>query len=107
MPPEQCGVKGHNIENTGKYLTASPVLYVQKILKHYVLVEDKLDDIGARMETKSRKPLHRLVVYTAVSKFSDHAIKILKVRSYKIKAAHSCLSSVKQAAGIAGGLKNR
>jgi len=51
------------------------VLSVQKRGKRNVLAKDTLDYTGAQMETNHRKTLHRLAVYTAESKSSDHSQK--------------------------------
>jgi hypothetical protein len=75
----------------GKFLRAGSVLNVQKRGKRNVIAKDTLDDIGARMETNHRKTLHRLAVYSAESKSSNHSKKVLKLQSYKITAAQKLL----------------
>jgi hypothetical protein len=55
-----------------------------------VLIEEKLDDIGARLEYTPRKPLKRLAQETGVSKSSARtATRLLKLIPYKTTVIHA------------------
>jgi hypothetical protein len=55
-----------------------------------VLTEEKLDDIGARLEHTPRKSLKQLVQDTGVSKFNARrATQLLKLRPYKATVIHT------------------
>jgi hypothetical protein len=55
-----------------------------------ISAEEKLDDIGARLEHKPRKSLKRLAPETGVSKSSvRRTTRLLKLRQYKIIAIHA------------------
>ena len=75
-----------------KFLIAGLVLNVQKVRKS-VLAEDKLHDIGARMETNPRKPLCELAVYSAVTLLSSQATKLLKLHPHQIEQHKNCCLS--------------
>jgi hypothetical protein len=61
--------------------------------KRRVLTEAKLDDIGAELQCKPRKPLNRLAQVTGVSKSSTKtATQLLKIRSYKARVIHGRLA---------------
>ena len=47
----------NSIWNSGKMLNDRLTVVQKKIYKCYVLIEDKFDDIGAKMETSVRKTL--------------------------------------------------
>jgi hypothetical protein len=65
-----------------------------------VLIEEKLDDISARLETSPRKSLNRLAQETSVSKTSARkATKLLKQQSYKITVVNA-LKEHNRVAGI-------
>jgi hypothetical protein len=54
-----------------------------------VLTEEKLDDIGARLEHTLRKSLKRLAQESGVSKFSARtAAQLLKLRPYRTTVIH-------------------
>jgi hypothetical protein len=58
--------------------------------KRRVLTEEKLDDIGARLELTPRKSLKRLAQETGVSKSSARrATQFLKLRPYKTTVIHA------------------
>jgi hypothetical protein len=58
--------------------------------KRRVLTEEKLDDIGARLEHTPRKSLKRLAQEAGVSKFSARtATQLLKLRPYKTTVIHA------------------
>jgi hypothetical protein len=58
--------------------------------KHWVLTEDKLDDIGARLEYAPRKSLKCLAQVTGVSKSSARrATQLLKLRQCKTTVIHA------------------
>jgi transposase len=72
----------HNLVNKVR----STGLLIDKKQKHKrrVLTEEKLDDIGARLEHTPTKSLKHLAQETGVSKSSARtAIQLLKVRPYK------------------------
>jgi hypothetical protein len=57
---------------------------------HQVLTEEKLDDIGARLENTPRKSLKHLAPETRVSKSSARtATQLLKLRLYKTTVIHA------------------
>jgi hypothetical protein len=57
---------------------------------HRVLTEEKLYDIGARLEHTPRKSLKRLAQETGVSKYSARtATQLLKLRLYKTTVIHA------------------
>jgi hypothetical protein len=56
----------HNLVN--KLRTRELLIDKKQKYKRRVLTEEKLDDIGARLEQTPRKPLKRLVQETGVSK---------------------------------------
>ena len=71
-----------------KFRKTGSVLDKKKIRRRFVLTEEKLDEIGAQMETCPGKSLHRLAVKSGVSKSSAHrATKLLNLRPYKVRAA--------------------
>jgi hypothetical protein len=71
-----------------KFKKTGSVLDKKKVRRRFVLTEEKLDEIGAQMETCPSKSLHRLAVQSGVSKSSAHrAMKLLNLRPYKIRAA--------------------
>jgi gamma-glutamylcysteine synthetase len=77
-----CKQTIHNLVNKLR----STGLLIDKKQKHKrrVLTEEKLDDIGARLEHTPRKSLKRLAQETGVSKFSARsATKLLKLRPNK------------------------
>jgi hypothetical protein len=54
-----------------------------------VLTEEKLGDIGARLEHTPRKPLKHLAQKTGVSKSSARRVtQLLKLRPYKTTVIH-------------------
>jgi transposase len=78
----------HNLVN--KLRTTG--LLRDKIQKHNrrVFTEEKLVDIGARLEHTPRKSLKRLAQETGVSKFSARtATQLLKLRLYKTIVIHA------------------
>jgi hypothetical protein len=55
-----------------------------------VLTEEKLDDVGARLEHTPRKSLKCLAKETGVSKYSTRsATQLLKLRPYKTTVIHA------------------
>jgi hypothetical protein len=61
-----------------------------------VLTEEKLDDIGARLEHAPRKSLKRVAEETGVSKSSVRtATELLKLRSYKTAVIHTSLAAAR------------
>jgi hypothetical protein len=78
----------HNLENK---LRATGFL-IDKKQKHKrrVLIEENLDDIGARHEHAPRKSLKHLAQVTGVSKSSARkATLLLKLRPYKATVIHT------------------
>jgi hypothetical protein len=62
--------------------------------KHQVLTEEKLDDIGARLERTPGKLLKRLAQATGVSKPSARMeTQLLKLRPYKTTEIHPCFAA--------------
>jgi hypothetical protein len=62
--------------------------------KRQVLTEEKLDDIGARLEHTPRKSLKHLAQETAVSKSSaGTAAQLLKPRPYKTTVICMCFAA--------------
>jgi hypothetical protein len=58
--------------------------------KRQVLTEEKVDDIGARLEHAPRESLKRLAQETGASKFSARmATQLLKLRPYKTTVIHA------------------
>jgi len=71
-----------------KFRETGSVLDKKKVRRRFVLTEEKLDEIGAQIETCPGKSLHRLAVKSGVSKSSAHrATKLLNLRPYKVRAA--------------------
>jgi hypothetical protein len=67
-------------------------LLVNKKQKHkcQVLTEEKLDDIGARLEHKSRESLKGQATENGVSKYSARRVThLLKLRPYKTMVTHA------------------
>jgi hypothetical protein len=60
-------------------------LLIDKKQKHKrrVLTEEKLDNIGARLENAPRKSLKRLAIETGVRSIARRATQLLKLRSLK------------------------
>jgi hypothetical protein len=64
--------------------------------KRQVLTEEKLDDIGARLERTLRNSLKRLAQDTGVSKSGARmATQLLKLRPFKIAQIHTCLAALR------------
>jgi transposase len=62
--------------------------------KRRLLTEEKLDDIGARLEHTTRKSLKCLAQETGVSKSSARtATQLLKPRLYKTTSTHAQLAA--------------
>jgi transposase len=84
----------HNLVN--KVRTTG--LLIDKKTKHKrrVLTEEKLDEIGARLEHAPRKSLKHLAQETGVSKSSARtAIQLLKLKPYKTTAIHTSLAAAR------------
>jgi hypothetical protein len=76
-----------NQKIVNKLRTAGLLIYKKQNYKSPMLAEEKLDDIGARLEPTFRKSLKRLGQETGVSKSSARrATQLLKLRSYKTTA---------------------
>jgi transposase len=78
----------HNLANKLR----STGLLIDKKQKHKgrMLTEEKLDDVGARLEHTPRKSLTRLAQETGVSRSSARtATKLLKLRPYKTAIIHA------------------
>jgi hypothetical protein len=75
-------------------LRTTPLLIGKKQKhKRQVLTEEKLDDVGARLENTPRKSLKHLAQMTGVSKSSARmATQLLKLRPYKTTAIHALQS---------------
>jgi hypothetical protein len=59
-----------------------------------VLIEEKLNDIGGRLEHAPRKSLKHLARETGVSKSNARmATELLKIRQYKTTVIHTCLAA--------------
>lgn len=70
-----------------RFRTTGSVLNKKKVRRRYVLTTEKLDEIGAQIETSPTKSLHLLAVQCGVSKASvQRATELLKLRPYKIRA---------------------
>jgi hypothetical protein len=70
----------------------STALLIDKKQKHKcrVLTEEKLDDIGARLEHSPRKPLKCLAQETGMSKSTSRtATQLLKLRLYRTTVIHA------------------
>jgi hypothetical protein len=66
-----------------------------------MLTEEKLDDLGARLEHTPRKSLKRLAPDTGLSKSSARrATQLLKLSPYKTTGIHTSCSRAIQLAGI-------
>jgi transposase len=73
----------HNLIN--KLRTMGLLIDKKQKHKHQVLTDEKLDDIGARLEHTSRKSLKHLAQETGVPNSSTEvATQLLKLRSYKM-----------------------
>jgi transposase len=82
----------HNLLNKHR----STGLLIDKKQKHKrrVLADEKLDDIGARLEHTPRKSLKRLAQETGVSKCNARrATQLLKLRPYKTTVIRSRLAA--------------
>jgi hypothetical protein len=81
------------------------------MFKLYVVTEEKLDAICARMEASQRKRLRRLAVPSGVSKCSaDNATKLINVLLYKIKGPTGIpldQQNMKQALQVGAGVGNQ
>jgi hypothetical protein len=72
----------HNLVNNVR--TTGHTIHKKQKHKRRVLTEEKLDDIGARLEHTPRKSSKRLAQATGVShSCARRTTKILKLRSYK------------------------
>jgi hypothetical protein len=76
-----------NLVNTRKLRTTGLLIHKKQKPKRRVLTEEKLDDIGARLEHAHRKPLKCLAQETGVSKSSSTMVtQLLKLRPCKMHA---------------------
>jgi hypothetical protein len=83
-----CKRSTHNIVN--KLKTTGSMLDRKPDRKRNLLTEEKLDDIGTRLETSPRRSLIRLAQETCVSeKSASRATKLLKVRPCKTKNVYT------------------
>lgn len=68
------------------------ILDKKRNVKRRVLTEDKLDDIGERLERSPKKSLRRLAQETEISKYSAwKATKLLKLKPYKVTVVQQLL----------------
>jgi transposase len=90
----------HNLKN--KFRTTGLLIDKKQKHKGRVLTEDKLDDIGARLEHTSRKSLNRLVQENGMSNSSARtATQLLKlsfnsVKAYRYSLMHAIVVSRKK-----------
>jgi transposase len=82
----------HNLVN--KFRSTGLLIDNKQKHKHRVLTEEKLDDIGARLDHTPRKSLKRLAQETEESKSSSRrATQLLKLRPYKTAVIHARLAA--------------
>jgi hypothetical protein len=56
----------------------------RKLKRRYILTEEKLDEIGARLEASPKKSPRRLALQCGVSKSAAHiATKLFKLKPYR------------------------
>jgi hypothetical protein len=64
----------------------------RKIKKWHILTEEKLADIGARLEASPKTSLRRIALQCGVSKSAAHvATKLLNLMPYRITVVHQLL----------------
>ena len=84
-----------------KFRETGSIFDKKRNVKRRVLTEQKLEEIGERLENSPQKSLRRLAQETDISKASAwKAIKLLKLKSYKVNVVQELLPRDNQFAGI-------